>query len=258
MSSSLSRKMARWMRLPRSAAIKVTREIRTSRHCMFPMEGRGVVAYRDQRLRYLTLITSTQFPHSVQTGLCECLGLDDGAVRIISPDVGGGFGYKGLLCREEVALGWLALQVNHPVRWLEDCREHLSANANCREHHYTITGYASREGKLLAIDCVGYVDAGAYSDYPISSAPEAAQIANLLPGPYTFSTYRCRSAAVATNKCPIIPYRGVARSGICLGDRSGHGCDCPRGRTRTVRSAAAQHGPSGSDAVRQCRGKAFR
>jgi aerobic carbon-monoxide dehydrogenase large subunit len=199
-----------------TAAIKVTRKIRTSRHCMFPMEGRGVVAYRDQRLRYLTLVTSTQFPHSVQTGLCECLGLDDGAVRIISPDVGGGFGYKGLLCREEVALGWLALQVNHPVRWLEDCREHLSANANCREHYYDITGYASREGQLLAIDCVGYVDAGAYSDYPISSAPEAAQIANLLPGPYVFPTYRCRSAAVATNKCPIIPYRGVARSGICL------------------------------------------
>ena len=202
--------------IAKTAAIKVTRKIRTSRHCMFPMEGRGVVAYRDQRLRYLTLVTSTQFPHSVQTGLCECLGLDDGAVRIISPDVGGGFGYKGLLCREEVALGWLALQVNHPVRWLEDCREHLSANANCREHYYDITGYASREGKLLAIDCVGYVDAGAYSDYPISSAPEAAQIANLLPGPYVFSTYRCRSAAVATNKCPIIPYRGVARSGICL------------------------------------------
>jgi len=202
--------------IAKTAAIKVTRRIRTSRHCMFPMEGRGVVAYRDQRLRYLTLVTSTQFPHSVQTGLCECLGLDDGAVRIISPDVGGGFGYKGLLCREEVALGWLALQVNHPVRWLEDCREHLSANANCREHYYDITGYASREGKLLAIDCVGYVDAGAYSDYPISSAVEAAQIANLLPGPYVFSTYRCRSAAVATNKCPIIPYRGVARSGICL------------------------------------------
>jgi aerobic carbon-monoxide dehydrogenase large subunit len=202
--------------IAKTAAIKVTRKIRTSRHCMFPMEGRGVVAYRDQRLRYLTLVTSTQFPHSVQTGLCECLGLDDGAVRIISPDVGGGFGYKGLLCREEVALGWLALQVNHPVRWLEDCREHLSANANCREHYYDITGYASREGQLLAIDCVGYVDAGAYSDYPISSAPEAAQIANLLPGPYVFSTYRCRSAAVATNKCPIIPYRGVARSGICL------------------------------------------
>src|SRR6516225_9128183 len=166
----------------RTAAIKVTRNIRTARHCMFPMEGRGIIAFRDPRLRYLTLITSTQFPHSVQTGLCE----------------------------------WLALQVDHPVRWLEDCREHLSANANCREHHYQISGYASGDGKLLAIDCVGHVDAGAYSSYPISSAPEAAQIANLLPGPYVFPTYRCRSAAVATNKCPIIPYRGVARSGVCL------------------------------------------
>ena len=202
--------------LDKKAPIKVSRTIRTARHCMFPMEGRGVLAYRDSRLRYLTLITSTQFPHSVQTGLSECLGLNHGDVRIISPDVGGGFGYKGLLCPEEVALGWLAMQVDHPVRWLEDCREHLTANANCREHHYEITGYASTDGKLLGIDCVGYVDAGAYSSYPISSAPEAAQIPNLLPGPYVFSHYRARASAVATNKCPIIPYRGVARSGVCL------------------------------------------
>jgi carbon-monoxide dehydrogenase large subunit len=200
----------------KTAAIKVSKSIRTARHCMFPMEGRGVIAFRDARLRNLTLITSTQFPHSVQTGLCECLGLEHGNIRVISPDVGGGFGYKGLLCREEVALGWLALQVDYPVRWLEDCREHLTANANCREHHYEITGYAAADGKLLGIDCVGHVDAGAYSSYPISSAPEAAQIANLLPGPYVFSTYRCRSFAVATNKCPIIPYRGVARTGVCL------------------------------------------
>jgi aerobic carbon-monoxide dehydrogenase large subunit len=199
-----------------AAAVKVSKSIRTSRHCMFPMEGRGVVAYKDARLRHLTLITSTQFPHSVQTGLCECLGLEHGNVRIISPDVGGGFGYKGLLCPEEVALGWLAQHAGYPVRWLEDCREHLTANANCREHHYEITGYASSDGKLLAIDCIGHVDAGAYSSYPISSSVEAAQIANLLPGPYVFSKYRCRSFAVATNKCPIIPYRGVARSGICL------------------------------------------
>ena len=80
----------------------------------------------------------------------------------------------------------------------------------------TLPAMPSGDGKLLAIDCIGHVDAGAYSSYPISSAPEAAQIANLLPGPYVFSTYRCRSFAVATNKCPIIPYRGVARSGVCL------------------------------------------
>jgi len=200
----------------KSAAIRVSRQIRTARHCMFPIEGRGIIAYRDARLRLLTLITSTQFPHSVQTGLSECLGIEHGRLRIISPDVGGGFGYKGLLCREEVALGWLAQQVDYPVRWLEDCRERLSANANCREHHYQITGYATDDGKLVGIDCIAHVDAGAYSSYPISSSLEAAQIPNLLPGPYVLSAFRCRSAAVATNKCPILPYRGVARTGVCL------------------------------------------
>jgi carbon-monoxide dehydrogenase large subunit len=199
-----------------TAAIKVTREIRTARHCMFPMEGRGVLAYRDARLGTLTIVSATQMPNIVQRGVAECLGLDDGSIRVISPDVGGGFGYKGLLCREEVALAWLAIHTETAVRWLEDCREHLSANANCREHHYRITGYADRSGRLLALDCDAHVDAGAYSVYPTSSALEAAQITSLLPGPYDFSVYRCRSAAVATNKCPILPYRGVARTGVCL------------------------------------------
>src|SRR6516165_1734517 len=199
-----------------TAAVKVTREIRTSRQCMLPVEGRGVVAWWDDRLRYLTVVTATQMPHIVQTGLAECLGLSDGAVRVISPDVGGGFGYKGLLCREEVVLGWLALHFGYPLRWLEDCREQLSANANCREHHYVITGYADADGRLLGIDCEAIVDAGAYSVYPTSAALEAGMIPSLLPGPYDFSAYRCSAAAVATNKCPILPYRGVARSGVCL------------------------------------------
>jgi carbon-monoxide dehydrogenase large subunit len=200
----------------KTAAVKVTREFRTARHCMFPMEGRGVVAYWDERLQYLTVITSTQMLHAVQRGIAECLDMPDGKVRIISPDVGGGFGYKGLLCREEVALAWLARHTGQAVRWLEDCREHLTGNANCREHHYRITGFADRDGRLLAVDCEASVDAGAYSVYPTSSALEAAQVTSLLPGPYDFSIYRCRSAAVATNKCPILPYRGVARTGVCL------------------------------------------
>jgi carbon-monoxide dehydrogenase large subunit len=200
----------------RTAPIVVTREIRTARHCMFPMEGRGCFAYRDDRLGFLTLVSSTQMPHIVQTGLAHCLGVADSAIRVISPDVGGGFGYKGLLLREEVAVAWLAARIGQPVRWLEDCREHLTANADCREHHYRITGYADRDGRLLALDCTASVDAGAYSVYPTSSALEASQIASLLPGPYDFQIYRCRATAVATNKCPILPYRGVARTGVCL------------------------------------------
>jgi carbon-monoxide dehydrogenase large subunit len=196
--------------------VQVTREIRTARHCMVPIEGRGALAYRDARLGCLTLVTSSQFPHCVQTGLAECLSLEDREVRVIAPDVGGGFGYKGVLTREEVAVAWLARRLDRPVRWQEDMREHLAANANCREHHYRITAWADRDGRLKAVDCVAHVDAGAYSAFPTAASLEAAQIANLLPGPYDFPAYRCRAHAVATTKCGILPYRGVARTGVCL------------------------------------------
>ena len=148
--------------------------------------------------------------------MSECLGLDEGQVRVIAPDVGGGFGYKGILLAEEICLGWLAMRSGHPVRWIEDRREHLTASANCREHHYRITGYADRDGTLRGIDCEAIVDSGAYSAYPFSACLEAAQVASILPGPYDFPSYRCRTYSVATNKCPILPYRGVARTGVCF------------------------------------------
>ncbi|MGZ5842960.1 MAG: xanthine dehydrogenase family protein molybdopterin-binding subunit [Xanthobacteraceae bacterium] len=198
------------------APIKVTREIRTARQCMAPMEGRGAVAIWDSRLEQLTLYSACQMPHIVRTGLAGCLGLDEGQVRVIAPDVGGGFGYKGILLAEEVCLGWLAMHCGHPVRWIEDRREHLTAGANCREHYYRITGYADRDGRLLGIDCEATVDSGAYSAYPFSACLEAAQVASILPGPYDFPAYRCRTYSVATNKCPILPYRGVARTGVCF------------------------------------------
>ncbi len=198
------------------APIKVTREVRTSRQCMAPIEGRAVVAMWDTRLEQLTVYSACQMPHIVRTGLAECLGLDEGQVRVVSPDVGGGFGYKGILLAEEVCLGWLAMQCGHPVRWIEDRREHLTANANCREHYYRITGYADRDGTLRGIDCEATVDSGAYSAYPFSACLEAAQVASILPGPYDFPAYRCRTFSVATDKCPILPYRGVARTGVCF------------------------------------------
>jgi aerobic carbon-monoxide dehydrogenase large subunit len=198
------------------APIKVTREIRTARQCMAPIEGRGVVVLWDSRLEQLTVYSACQMPHIVRTGLSECLGLDEGQVRVIAPDVGGGFGYKGILLAEEICLGWLAMRLGRPVRWIEDRREHLTASANCREHHYRITGYADRDGTLRGIDCEAIVDSGAYSAYPFSACLEAAQVASILPGPYDFPSYRCRTYSVATNKCPILPYRGVARTGVCF------------------------------------------
>jgi carbon-monoxide dehydrogenase large subunit len=199
----------------RDAPIRVHRKLRTARQSMAPMEGRGVVAHWDRRLSQLVVHTSAQMPHITRTGLAECLGLDEGQVRVIAPDVGGGFGYKGILLPEEVCCGWLAMQLDKPVRWIEDRREQLTANANCREHDYDITGYADHDGRLLAVECNAHVDSGAYSSYPFSACLEAAQVGSILPGPYKMDRFRCRTWSVATNKPPILPYRGVARTGVC-------------------------------------------
>jgi aerobic carbon-monoxide dehydrogenase large subunit len=198
-----------------SAPVVVRRTLRTARQCMSPMEGRGVVAVWDRRLEQLVLYTSTQMPHIVRTGLAGCLGLAEEQVRVVAPDVGGGFGYKGILLPEEVCAAWLARHLGHPVRWIEDRREQLAGNANCREHYYEITAYADRDGRLIAVDAEATVDAGAYSIYPFSSCLEAAQVASILPGPYKFDAYRCITWSSATNKPGIVPYRGVARAGVC-------------------------------------------
>ena len=199
----------------RTAPVKVTRELRTARQVMSPIECRGFIAQWDTRLNQLVVHAATQFPHVVRTGLAEVLQIPEAQIRVISPDVGGGFGYKAILAGEEICLCWLALRCGHPVRWLEDRREQLTANANCREHHYRMTAYADASGKILAFDAKAAVDSGAYSAYPFTSAIEASQVSAILPGPYDIPVYRCKTAAVATNKPPQLPYRGVARPGVC-------------------------------------------
>jgi carbon-monoxide dehydrogenase large subunit len=199
-----------------TAPVKVTREFRTARQCMSPLEGKGVLAWWESRRDQLVITTSTQMPHIVRTGLAECLGLAQDKIRVVAPDVGGGFGFKGILCAEEVCVAFLARHLDRPLRWIEDRREQLTATANCREHHYVITAYADREGRLLALDAEAIVDAGAYSIYPFSACLEAAQVASILPGPYDLPAYQCKTWSVASNKPPILPYRGVARTGVCF------------------------------------------
>jgi carbon-monoxide dehydrogenase large subunit len=199
----------------KTAPIKVSRELRTARQVMSPIECRGFVAVWDRRLRQLILHGATQFPHVVRTGIAQFLQIPELQIRVVSPDVGGGFGYKAIVAGEEICLCWLAMRVNYPVRWLEDRREMLVANANCREHHYNMTVYTDEFGKILAFDAKAAVDTGAYSTYPFTAAIEASQVSAILPGPYDIPVYRCSTAAVATNKAPQLPYRGVARPGVC-------------------------------------------
>ena len=200
----------------KTAPIQVRRHIRTARQSMAPIEGRGVLCEWNTRLGQLEMYSSAQMPHINRSGLSECLGLDQGAIRVIAPDVGGGFGYKGILLTEEVCLAWLARKLEKPVRWLEDRREQLVASTNCREHDYDITLYAHADGRLIGIDCDATVDSGAYSLYPFTACLESAQVGSILPGPYKMERYRCRTWSAATNKPGILPYRGVARTGVCF------------------------------------------
>jgi aerobic carbon-monoxide dehydrogenase large subunit len=148
--------------------------------------------------------------------LSEILGIDERRIRVVAPDVGGGFGPKARLYPEEIILAALALEVDHPVRWIEDRSEHLLTAAHTRDHHYRLTAYADRRGRVLGIDTEIIVDAGAYGLWPQGPYQEANMAARTLPGPYTIANYRARTYTVATNKAPLGPYRGVGRPGACF------------------------------------------
>ncbi|UOD50121.1 xanthine dehydrogenase family protein molybdopterin-binding subunit [Orrella daihaiensis] len=198
------------------AEVVVHRTIDLSRHCMVPMEGKAALAYWDNQADQLVLVTSTQVPHMIRTAIARFLKLDQEQVRVISPDVGGAFGYKCVLQQEEVCVAWLAKTFRRPFRYIEDRREHLIAGANTREHHYEMTAYADKNGKLLALDAKITIDGGAYSVWPFTIGLEPGQAVGNLPGPYDIKGYRCVSRCVATNKPAFVPYRGVARTGVCF------------------------------------------
>src|SRR5690349_5209509 len=200
----------------REAAIVVTREYRMNRQSGAPMEGRGVVAYRDHRLDEIVVYASTQTPHTVRLAIGEVLGLPLHKLRVVAPDVGGGFGPKMPLYPEEIILAALARELDFPVRWIEDRNEHLLTAAHTRDHHYKITAYADRRGTILGIDAEITVNAGAYGLWPLGPHLEASMVARTLPGPYKLANYRARFTTVATNKAPLGPYRGVGRPGACF------------------------------------------
>jgi carbon-monoxide dehydrogenase large subunit len=200
----------------RDAAITLSREYRMNRQSGAPMECRGILAHRDHRLDEVVVYASTQTPHTMRVALGRMLGLEERQIRVVAPDVGGGFGPKARVYPEELVLTALALELDHPVRWIEERNEHLLTCAHTRDHHYQVTAYADRQGRILGIDCEIIVDAGAYGLWPQGPYQEANMAARSLPGPYAIPHYRARTYTVATNKTPLGPYRGVGRPGACF------------------------------------------
>jgi aerobic carbon-monoxide dehydrogenase large subunit len=195
----------------RGAAVVVERAFRTNRQTAAPMEGRGGVAEWSAGDGKLTLWSGTQVPHLARHGLAQILGLPENRVRVIAPDVGGGFGSKAVLYPEDVLLCVLARRLGRPVKWVEQRRENLSASTHARDHHYAVRAGFDAEGRLLAMDVTARCNVGAYSVWPWTAGIEALMAGGLLAGPYRLAHYRCEVAAIATHTTPAGPYRGVAR-----------------------------------------------
>jgi carbon-monoxide dehydrogenase large subunit len=196
-----------------AAPIRVHRRLRLNRQATVSMEGRGALAYWDRRLDELVVYLSTQGGQVKRLALSQMLGVPENKVRVIAPDVGGGFGGKNRIMPEDVAVAALAMKVGHPVRWIEDRREHLLASPHARDHTYDLTICAERDGTLLGIEGDIYIDAGAYALWPTGAFQEASMASRNLTGPYRMRHLKLNAHTVATNKAPMGPYRGVARPG---------------------------------------------
>ncbi|MEU9859909.1 xanthine dehydrogenase family protein molybdopterin-binding subunit [Streptomyces sp. NPDC047971] len=194
-----------------SAACVVRVETRTGRQNALPLETRGVVAHWDEREEQLVLHTCTQVPHQVRTVASRCLRLDERAVRVIVPDMGGGFGLKCAVGREEIAAAAAARRLGRPVKWIEDRKDALSASFLAREQHYTARAAFDTDGRILGLDADVVCDMGAYSCYPFTAGIEPLMASAEMPGVYKVPAYRVRGRAITTNKAPTAPYRGVSR-----------------------------------------------
>ena len=198
------------------AALTVDATFSSARVAALPLEGRACLAEWDDRDDQLVMHVSTQVPHQVRSGVAQALGLPERAIRVIAPDVGGGFGLKCVVGREEVAVAAAALRLRRPVCWAEDRQENLTASFHGHEQRYQVRAAFDEEGRILALDAEIECDIGAYSAFPFTCAVEPLMAATELPGVYKVPAYRARGRAITTNKAPTAPYRGVSRPQIVL------------------------------------------
>ncbi len=176
-----------------------------------PMEPRGAHAAFDAVTGRVTLTCSTQMPHLMRTAIADLIGMPESDLRVIAPDVGGGFGQKMSLAAEYVLMVWLARKLRSSSAWAEDRRENLIACFHSRDQHVSLEGAFDQDGKLLALSADVLANVGAYSCFPTTCGVEPLMAMAEMPGPYDVRQYACVSRGVLTNTCPMAPYRGVSR-----------------------------------------------
>ncbi|HET8594564.1 MAG TPA: xanthine dehydrogenase family protein molybdopterin-binding subunit [Intrasporangium sp.] len=196
---------------PASVAVTVEGTYRIGRHGAVPLEGRGVIARADGPR--VSVWTSTQIPHLVRQGICEATGWSVDDVRVIVPDVGGGFGTKANVYAEEVIVPVLARRTGHDLAWIEDRQEHLTGSAQGRDQVHRARLSVDAEGRILSWEDDFLLDIGAGG---LWVAGVVANTAIHLLGPYRIQRARLHGRAAFTNKTITAQYRGAGRPEACF------------------------------------------
>lgn len=181
-------------------------ELWQHRGAAHPIEGRGVVARPDTVMGSLTVWSSTQMPHELAATLSTVLGIPERLIRVITPDVGGGFGAKFLVYPEEVAITAAAKLIGRTVKWIEDRREHFVSAIQERDQHWNVEIAVDADARIFGIRGVLIHDQGAYTpqglNLPYNSATSVS-------GPYIVPSYKLDVFVADTNKVYTIPVRGA-------------------------------------------------
>jgi carbon-monoxide dehydrogenase large subunit len=175
------------------------------RQTHLPIETRGCIAEWDAGRNHLTFQVGTQVPHPYRSTLAARLKLSESQVTVVSPDVGGGFGQKIALYREELTIAAAAMRLERPVRWREDRMENLLASSQAREDHCRTRAAVDEQGRVLALELHMVEDFGAYSFYPGNYL--ARVVAMILTGPYRILDYAYDVKVVLSNKVGNGPMR---------------------------------------------------
>ena len=192
------------------AEIRVSERIVNQRLIPNPMEPRGVVADFNAGTNQLTVYTSTQIPHLVRLLLALVTGHPEHQIRVIAPDVGGGFGCKLYLYAEEVIAGMIARDLAQPVKWIEGRQENFLATTHGRDHVGQMEIVGDSEGNVTGLSTDIYANMGAYLSTFAPAIPTYL-FGLMLVGPYSIDNIHCKVTGVFTNTTPVDAYRGAGR-----------------------------------------------
>src|SRR5262249_21570892 len=192
-----------------SAGKNIKQRVLNQRLAPIAMEPRGVLARYYPGEQELTLWTSTQIPHLARTQIALMLGMPENKLRLIAPEVGGGFGSKLNVYAEEALLGWIAMQLNKPVKWIESRRENVQATIHGRAQVGTVEVGVKNDGTITGLRYNVIADLGAYHQLLTPAIPTLTGL--MLSGAYKIPAIQMNVTGVFTNKMSTDAYRGAGR-----------------------------------------------